>query len=200
MSTTYEPPKASDKQVAFIRSLLDERDLFASPKFFDAVNAMDATELADYINGLKMEAGRLNKTQASLWISALTDLPRKERADSRSRNAEPEAGMYTANGNVFRVYLGQQSGRMLVKQLVDGGGEPINMATLSEPHHPGYSYEYLGAATYRLPADAKPLPLEQAKEFGKMTGTCCVCARRLDVPESVEAGIGPVCAKRLEVS
>jgi len=28
-------------------------------------------------------------------------------------------------------------------------------------------------------------------------GRCCVCARKLTVPESIESGIGPICAGRL---
>lgn len=91
----------------------------------------------------------------------------------------------TPNGQIYRVYLGQKSGRMLVKELT---GDPAS----------GFSYDYVGAAAYKLPGDARPLPLEEAKQFGKMTGHCCVCARRLDNPESVDAGIGPVCAGRME--
>lgn len=37
-------------------------------------------------------------------------------------------------------------------------------------------------------------PLEQAKLYGKRTGTCCVCGRTLTDEGSVEAGIGPICA------
>lgn len=191
MTSTTAPPKASDKQVSFIQSLLDERDLFKSDRFFDSVNAMDATELADYIERLKEQANRLNKTVASAWISALLDLPKKGKAEpsnngrSAPRFSEPEAGMYrTEDGNIYRVYLGQKSGRMLVKQVV---GDEAS----------GYGYEYVGAAQYKLPQDAERMTLAEAKEWGKMTGHCCVCARRLDVPESVDAGIGPVCAGRV---
>jgi hypothetical protein len=85
------------------------------------------------------------------------------------------------DGTIVRVYLGQRSGKMLAKKLVTDGD-----------HH---EYEYMGKATRFVKADTAKLSLEEAKEFGRMTGTCCVCARRLDNPESVEAGIGPVCAK-----
>lgn len=30
--------------------------------------------------------------------------------------------------------------------------------------------------------------------FGRLTGTCGVCGRRLDNPDSIKAGIGPICA------
>lgn len=39
-------------------------------------------------------------------------------------------------------------------------------------------------------------PLEQAVAYGRKTGNCSICARRLDNKESVERGIGPICAER----
>lgn len=187
-----DEPKATEKQVSYIHSLLDERDLFASPVFFDRVNAMDVQELENYIATLKRQAERLSKRIASEWISRLADLPRKSRPAQPSNRGDlpSEAGMYRATGGtIIRVYLGQRSGKLLVKQVI---GDKDS----------GYGYEYVGAVEGRgrgIATGAKPLSLEEAKEWGKMTGHCCVCARRLDVPESVEAGIGPVCAGRLEV-
>lgn len=35
---------------------------------------------------------------------------------------------------------------------------------------------------------------EQAAEFGKLYGWCCICGRRLTNEESIARGIGPVCA------
>lgn len=43
---------------------------------------------------------------------------------------------------------------------------------------------------------AKPT-LEEAKAYGRRTGRCMVCGRKLTHPTSVEAGIGPICAGRL---
>lgn len=39
-------------------------------------------------------------------------------------------------------------------------------------------------------------PVEQAIEYGRMTGACSCCNRELTNPESIERGIGPVCAKK----
>lgn len=36
-------------------------------------------------------------------------------------------------------------------------------------------------------------PLEVAKMYGKKTGTCCCCGRELTDPNSIAAGIGPIC-------
>ena len=37
-------------------------------------------------------------------------------------------------------------------------------------------------------------PLEIAKAHGRKTGTCCQCSRELTNPDSIKAGIGPICA------
>lgn len=39
-------------------------------------------------------------------------------------------------------------------------------------------------------------PLTKAIEHGRMTGECALCARELTDPESIDRGIGPVCAKK----
>lgn len=40
------------------------------------------------------------------------------------------------------------------------------------------------------------LTLEEAQEWGRKTGICCVCSRQLTNPDSISAGIGPICAGR----
>jgi len=63
----------------------------------------------------------------------------------------------------------------------------------------------------RLPADSKPVRVfdwgVSRVVWGGMLpvgyiiqheGRCCRCGRRLTVPESIESGIGPECAKRAE--
>lgn len=39
-------------------------------------------------------------------------------------------------------------------------------------------------------------PKAAAIAYGRLTGTCCICGRMLEDPNSIEAGIGPVCAER----
>jgi len=52
------------------------------------------------------------------------------------------------------------------------------------------------AVTSSLQA-AEQDPLEAAKQYGRMSGRCGVCGRDLTDPESIAAGIGPVCASRM---
>lgn len=185
-STRPASPAAYDLMITIGK---EAREACTNHPGLDAV----LTTLAGAIRRGEVTTGK----QVSEMIDALKDLKAQARSrdraagrksDPRGDRPEPKPGMYrepVADGNIYRVYLGQQSGKMLVKQVV---GDDAS----------GYSYEYLGAAAYRLPADAVPLGLDEAKAWGRMTGTCCVCARRLDNPESVDAGIGPVCASRME--
>jgi len=39
-------------------------------------------------------------------------------------------------------------------------------------------------------------PLDEAVAQGKETGACCMCGLELTDPESIERGIGPICAER----
>lgn len=205
---------ASDKQVQFIHDLLDQKDLVKSPTFLDS---MGSSGLGPFIRRIKDQVGdptdarkpRIGSRRASEIIDKLKDLPYKRFNSSVERcpAVNSEVGMYIVEqgqgpadprkGGVLRVYLGQQSGRNLVKRLVDTG-QP-------HPDDPDIhlrDWEYVGGATgHKAQAwlrNARRMTLAEAKEYGRMTGSCCRCGRRLDVPESVEAGIGPVCAGKVE--
>jgi len=107
------------------------------------------------------------------------------RCASRERPATPKApkavevteGMYrTADGTVFKVQRAVNgSGRLYAKRLTEDG------------------FEYAQGAVYRLTADEK-MTLDEAKAWGVLYGTCCVCGRTLTDETSIEQGIGPVCA------
>lgn len=50
-----------------------------------------------------------------------------------------------------------------------------------------------GAARALL-AEFEGAPLAAAMRYGKLSGRCCSCGRELTDPESIDAGIGPICA------
>lgn len=165
ISTTLAARPASQKQFDFIKSLLAERD------------ASDFSIIVENCR-TRAVAGLLTSEEASTLIGLLQTLPRKAAAEAPA--AEPEAGIYQADGRVYRVYLGQQAGRMLVKEVLMSGG---------------VTYQYLGSAARCLPAGAIRLSVEEVGSLGKAWDHCLCCGRRLDDPESVDRGIGPVCAK-----
>jgi hypothetical protein len=145
------------------------------------------------------ETVEVTKREASAAIDFLFAVPRAPRPERKSEDgADPEVGMYRDGDAIYRVYLGQQSGRNLVKRVVRGEFRAdVEDPNPADPSHYDYEYEYVGLATRVLPESATRLTLDEAKAWGRMTSTCCVCAARLDNPESVEAGIGPVCGSRI---
>lgn len=113
------------------------------------------------------------------------------------RTAVTEDGMYKiADGTIFKVQRAVHgSGHLYAKRLVvdseavrDAVG---NVVTPAEVH-----FEYAPGAIRNLTAQDR-LTLEEAKKFGALYGTCCVCGRTLTRESSIAAGIGPVCAGRL---
>jgi hypothetical protein len=159
---------ATPKQIEFINSLKTSRDL----EDF-------ATALALDLSRQLWKRGEFTKEAASATIDALKAAPRKTAEPERP---EPEAGVYRDGDRLFRVYLGQNSGKMLVQEIKGDTGT--------------IDYTYLGLAVKHLPASATRLGLEEVGALGKTFDHCLVCGRRLDVPESVDRGIGPVCAAK----
>lgn len=171
---------ASQKQFDFIKKLIGEREL--SP------------ELAEQVREAREKAvqHRLTSKAASTLIDALLAAPKASvQAIPNSFQQATEditAGMYWIHGDhLVRVYRGQQSGHLLVKRVhIEQDGDDTTV-----------SYEYLGAASRVMTKAATPqrIPLEQVGQLGVVTNICMVCGRRLDDPESVDRGIGPVCAQ-----
>lgn len=132
--------------------------------FVEKFDAEKAAECAAWL-----DSHRLSKATASDKISKLLAMPTVNRA------AELEEGMYKLGEEIFKVYF-TQAGHIATKKLTEDG------------------FEYTG----RKPlAEIKPehrMTLDEAKAYGKVTGTCCNCGRLLTNEDSIEAGIGPICA------
>lgn len=165
------PNTATDKQLAFIESLKQQRDI-TSPE------AAQALELGRQL----WRMGEFSKPAASAMIDVLKAAPKPAQAE----RPEPVAGVYGAadDDRLFRVYLGQQSGKMLVSLIVTEGLDKDDEKV---------EYEYLGLATKNLPEDATRLSVEEVGALGKTFNHCLICGHRLDVPKSVDRGIGPKC-------
>lgn len=86
------------------------------------------------------------------------------------------AGTYLAKGQIVKVKISKKSGA---------------------PYLISESGEYLGALKGDAPAmlaEIEADPKGCAIAYGKATGNCCICSKTLTNPESIAAGIGPVCA------
>lgn len=155
--------KATDKQIAFATTLVNERYI---------------GDKASLIASLET----LSKVGISRTIEKLLALPRAVAVITI------ESGIYTDGSLIFKVYKGQ-SGRMLAKELI---GHEV---TTDEGVERYAEFEYRGAAE-RFVKGMRKMTLDEAKEFGAIYGVCCNCGATLTAEDSIEAGIGPVCAKR----
>jgi hypothetical protein len=185
---------ASGKQLHYIDSLKRGKEI-------DSPRVREALEKARQ----EWRENRFTKREASRLIDVLKDAPWKPREEILAQPANLYAGLYVnPDGRVIRVYLGQQSGQLLCKLVerkqrpfplireIRGGestdGEPITVTYTEQ-----LEYTYLGLARRFVKPDARRMTAEEAGELGKATGTCGDCGKDLDVPESVDRGIGPVC-------
>lgn len=164
-------------QFSYIEALLNEREI-------------QPTEFT--IPQLVEEARKLDKRQASLWITKLKGMPRK--AGTREADIHPmpdvPAGRYAITGedgttDFYRVDKptdGRWKGYTFVKlQLSD-------------------DYQRLSREVSRtvLRKIAEAGPEAASKRYGIELGHCGVCGRTLTNPDSIERGIGPVCAGKME--
>lgn len=91
-------------------------------------------------------------------------------------------GMYRVGEDIFKVYFTrgdeEHAPQLVTKQLI-------------EDH-----FEYTGKKPLRFIKAAHRMSLDEAKAYGKVTGTCCVCGRKLTNEASIADGIGPICATK----
>lgn len=119
----------------------------------------------------------ISKREASQMIDWLMTLPRK------SSTGGAVEGMHKFGGVIFKVQRAVHgSGNLYAKALVEDGAG-------------GWVFEYAPGAVRNL-SEATKLSLEEAKQFGVLYGTCCVCGRTLTNEDSIADGIGPVCATK----
>jgi hypothetical protein len=62
---------------------------------------------------------------------------------------------------------------------------------------PSGRWEYVKGAIYAIRERGRVASVADIAAYGLASGVCFVCGRRLSDPDSVKAGIGPVCAKRV---
>lgn len=187
-----DPTLATAAQVKFLRSLIDERDLLASPKWFDAVNAMDAEEYAAHLTRFKDSVANLSKGDASRWIKRLLALPMAPKAQRADTDVpQVPAGRYALEDpsdelnpvKFYKVNHGKAGGRwegfIFVDRFVSDETFPIK-----------------GSQRVHILKVIAANPLEAAQRFGREENRCCKCGKRLTRRLSRHMGIGPVCGQR----
>jgi hypothetical protein len=131
----------------------------------------------------------LTQTEASAAIDRTKEGLAKGRAEVRKLQAsagntpaaadgwELTEGAYLLDGKAVLVQRSRESKRLYAK-VWDADAE---------------KFVYAKGVQYRLRAEHRAT-LEQLEEFGKAFGVCGECGRTLTNPESIERGIGPICA------
>lgn len=162
--------RASDKQIAFATRILTEV-------------LGDGDVAAEALNNA-MEQGhfRTTKTASAFIDSALAMKRQIEKATPAPAREFVTAGFFEMDGRIYKVVPSRSTGRNYAMSLAAPG---VRKGT--------WSYER--GAMYAL-TESMRLSLEQAKAYGRSHGFCIACGALLTDPKSVEAGIGPVCAKR----
>lgn len=111
---------------------------------------------------------------------------------SNNNNRVTEPGMYAVNGDIFRVQKSKTSDHLYAKRLTPIGGQRLT----EDDHRVQWEFVYEQGAMRTLKSSDR-MTDEQARAFGIRYGVCCVCGITLKDAKSVEAGIGPVCAKNV---
>jgi uncharacterized protein DUF6011 len=98
-----------------------------------------------------------------------------------------EEGIYRKAGSIYRVVTAHHgSGLRYAQRLTE-------TATIAKNGKPKFKWVMAKGFVFELRSEHL-LTLEEAQEFGKLYGTCCICGAILTNPESIERGIGPTCA------
>lgn len=212
----------SDKQVAYLTSLLDGTAEATGLTTASVIDGMKANNLwtkrsvSNAIDALKKSGAAAGATssksvrsnrypgkcrtcggQVAEGAGRIEKLGEKWATfhlDGECVEANPEAiitgsleGMHrTPDGGIYKVQVAVHgSGHEYAKKLTDGAGTKS-----------GYGFEYAPGAI-KLLSDATRMSLEEAKEFGRLYGVCCVCAATLTDEGSIAAGIGPICSGKV---
>lgn len=157
---------ATERQIAFIATLVKEREIDSIP-----TSTLDVARAEVMAREFTMVAARtlINALMTCPKIKTKTEAP-----------VDPPEGMHRLGHVIYKVQRAiHGSGNLYAKRLTKYGDK--------------WKFEYAPGGIHKLSADTK-MTLEQAKKFGMLYGTCCVCGRTLTDENSIKAGIGPVCA------
>lgn len=173
MTTTNSTARPSDKQLNLLAKLAVERGTtvqeLADRKFNEG---FDLNTLTGGRDG-----------SASALITFTFGIPRVGGNTVGNTKFDPEAGMYADGDDIFRVKIsksGNWYAQRAIKPMPGSGRKSLD-------------WEYLGKRVNL--ANARQL---SEAEAGKYLGYCIRCNAELTDPESIERGMGPICATRVE--
>lgn len=170
MNMSSERP-ATPAMLRYARALLVERDHDLELAFERDTSFVYVSRLISTLRDLPYKTkGERSESRGSLGVYALSE-PAPEPV---------EEGVYLFEGKVYKVV-----------RAVHGSGNLY--AKLLDPDTGRFAYV---RGAMRLLRTEHRMTLAQAKEYGALYGCCCNCGRTLTNEDSIEAGIGPICARR----
>lgn len=130
--------------------------------------------------------GLLGERINGRWSVLHVECPARVVSKRSTAKSDAPEGFHLLDGEIYKVQIAVHgSGRPYAKHLavsVVGGASKGK-------------WEYAPGLTRNLNGDTL-LTKDQAQEYGKLYGVCCICGATLTNETSIEAGIGPVCAGR----
>lgn len=210
MKAKADAVKRKTNKLQVLRDAFDE----TNPGFYAIL--VSVAEWADMGRSIKEQLdtkGTLSERQ----VSAIRAIHAKAEATRAARNVERQAEQASRTAEVNLSAINSmfdkaiESGLKKLAYRAEGLKLTPAKATSSNP---GAIYvtstegEYMGKVVGNkfvgmrgIPADIKTKleaiaenPAEAARAYGKATGICCCCGRELTDPNSIAAGIGPICA------
>lgn len=169
--TKQFPKFVTDAQVRFVKKLVNER-----------VTAMLDDDPNDVLTAVMTDSGQADRAEVSKLIDSMMKLPKR----SKPAVQVAELGYYLVDGE--RLFV--------VTESKDGKRRYAKRLTFTEFGRAAWAYAP-GAVQALVERNIPKLTVEEAGILGRRHGVCVVCGRQLTNPESVEAGIGPICAGRL---
>lgn len=191
------------RQHEFICDLLGKRDLFKSPTFFDAVNAMDKEEYAAYLERLKEQMKYTTKGKASDVITALLALPDKPRAERKASGVDKrENAPKVPEGRYALEHPEDELNPVRFYRVTDGkdntanGGKDWTGFQFVERFVSDDTFPIKGVERLKVLKAIAADPLAAAQRYGDEFERCCICNRGLTRRLSRKLRIGPVCLRK----
>lgn len=182
-------------------------EFFTALRDIESWNTFAADLMTDHRAGKLLHQNRVRAAQSMLVkvaqkreaqaVAAAAAVKQVDLSPIREMfNAAVNAGMkkpsYRAEGLKLTLAPahGANAGALYVVQLDADAYQGKIMGTDYKPVRDA------AAATYDALLRIAASPLEAAVRYGRVTGTCACCGRKLDNALSVELGIGPICRQK----
>lgn len=189
-----QEPEPTDRQVKFYRDLLARK-----------AGEDEATQDARIQR--KKDSGNWTKRRISKAIDALLAMPDKPREEVKAAGGsqvEPPEGFHLLDDNIYSVKVAVHgSGKLIGRRLCTENAEAVKAAWKEwdeggrHGKQPKLDWEYVGrrGVFWNLSEDTL-MTMEQMQAMGHLYGICCSCGATLTKQESIDRGMGPVCARK----